>query len=61
MKCSVCNRKLNLAAVKCRCGNFHCAAHRMPEKHYCTFDFKTFGKEKIAKENINAKVIENQI
>ena len=37
-KCRVCNHKLLLSDMACRCGIRHCSAHRLPEDHQCQFD-----------------------
>ncbi|XP_057803673.1 zinc finger A20 and AN1 domain-containing stress-associated protein 4-like [Salvia miltiorrhiza] len=50
-RCSVCRRRLGLLGFACRCGAAFCAAHRHPEAHGCTFDFKEAGKIAIAKQN----------
>ncbi|KAJ4975094.1 hypothetical protein NE237_000200 [Protea cynaroides] len=34
---------------KCWCGMTFSRAHRYPEQHGCTFDFKSLGREAIAK------------
>mmetsp|Transcript_5720 Transcript_5720/g.22430 ORF Transcript_5720/g.22430 Transcript_5720/m.22430 type:complete len:200 (-) Transcript_5720:367-966(-) len=39
-RCAVCDKKLGLTAIKCRCEGFFCSAHRYPECHNCAFDFK---------------------
>lgn len=35
-----CKKKLTLTDFPCKCGKKHCATHRAPEVHSCTFDFK---------------------
>ncbi|XP_020588139.1 zinc finger A20 and AN1 domain-containing stress-associated protein 2-like [Phalaenopsis equestris] len=42
LRCSKCDRKVGLvmAAIKCRCNSIFCAAHRLPEQHDCTFDYR---------------------
>ncbi|PIN05399.1 putative Zn-finger protein [Handroanthus impetiginosus] len=50
-RCSTCRKKVGLTGFRCRCGPTFCGTHRYPEKHGCTFDFKTMGKEAIAKAN----------
>ncbi len=39
-RCPTCRHKLHLADTTCRCGLRHCSAHRLPETHACTFDYK---------------------
>lgn len=50
-RCSVCRKKVGLTGFRCRCGTTFCGTHRYPERHGCTFDFKTMGREAIAKAN----------
>jgi hypothetical protein len=39
-----CKRKLLLSDPTCRCVARFCPAHRMPEDHSCSFDYKAAGK-----------------
>ncbi|KAH6830523.1 A20/AN1-like zinc finger family protein [Perilla frutescens var. hirtella] len=50
-RCSTCRKKVGLTGFRCRCGITFCGTHRYPEKHGCTFDFKSMGREAIAKAN----------
>ncbi|XP_052198665.1 zinc finger A20 and AN1 domain-containing stress-associated protein 5-like [Diospyros lotus] len=50
-RCGECKRRVGLTGFKCRCEATFCGAHRHPEQHACTFDFKSLGKEAIAKAN----------
>ncbi|MCD7467288.1 hypothetical protein HAX54_004628 [Datura stramonium] len=50
-RCLVCRKKVGLTGFKCRCGTTFCGTHRYPEVHGCTFDFKSMGREAIAKAN----------
>ncbi|KAL3532074.1 hypothetical protein ACH5RR_005595 [Cinchona calisaya] len=50
-RCSVCRRKVGLTGFRCRCGITFCGTHRYPEQHGCSFDFKSMGREAIAKAN----------
>ncbi|KAI3799628.1 hypothetical protein L1987_34927 [Smallanthus sonchifolius] len=50
-RCGSCKRRVGLTGFTCRCGTTFCGTHRYPEQHACTFDFKTMGKEAIAKAN----------
>ncbi|MAI17463.1 MAG: hypothetical protein CMH04_02230 [Marinovum sp.] len=36
-----CKRKTGLTASKCRCDKVFCPKHRLPEKHNCSFDFRS--------------------
>ena len=54
-RCAECKKKVGLTAVECRCGHVYCGAHRLAEKHACSFDFKAFGRSNI--EKMNEKVV----
>ena len=50
-RCGTCRKRVGLTGFKCRCGITFCGTHRYPEKHECGFDFKSVGREEIAKAN----------
>ncbi|CAH8264909.1 unnamed protein product [Arabidopsis lyrata] len=50
-RCTVCRKRVGLTGFMCRCGTTFCGSHRYPEVHGCTFDFKSAGREEIAKAN----------
>ncbi|KAI3847889.1 hypothetical protein MKW92_052371 [Papaver armeniacum] len=50
-RCSNCKKRVRHLGFKCRCGNFYCSMHRLPETHGCTHDYKRMGREMVAKEN----------
>lgn len=50
-RCCTCRRKVGLTGFRCRCGITFCGTHRYPEQHGCTFDFKSVGRDAIAKAN----------
>ncbi|KAG5126337.1 hypothetical protein JHK82_027172 [Glycine max] len=50
-RCATCRKRVGLTGFKCRCGVTFCGAHRYPEEHACGFDFKTVGREEIARAN----------
>lgn len=50
-RCGSCKKRVGLTGFTCRCGTTFCGTHRYPEKHDCSFDYKTVGKEAIAKAN----------
>ncbi|KAG4383794.1 hypothetical protein GLYMA_13G152916v4 [Glycine max] len=50
-RCATCRKRVGLTGFKCRCGLTFCGAHRYSEKHACGFDFKTVGREEIARAN----------
>lgn len=50
-RCDSCNKKVGLTGFKCKCGSMFCGEHRYPEKHECSFNFKSTGRDAIAKAN----------
>ncbi|XP_058104681.1 zinc finger A20 and AN1 domain-containing stress-associated protein 1-like [Magnolia sinica] len=50
-RCSNCKKRVGLTGFKCRCGSTFCGAHRYPEEHGCSFDFKAAGRDAIARSN----------
>lgn len=51
-RCMKCGKKMGLASTySCRCGGLFCAVHRYAETHSCTFDYKTEGRQIIARSN----------
>lgn len=59
-RCVLCRKKVGLAGFKCRCGGTFCSSHRYSETHECSFDYKSTGRDAIAKENpiVKAEKIE---
>ncbi|KAG1369665.1 Zinc finger A20 and AN1 domain-containing stress-associated protein 4 [Cocos nucifera] len=62
-RCTACQKRVGLTGFKCRCGSAYCGAHRYPEQHGCTFDFKAAGREAIARANpvVKARKLDNKI
>ncbi|CAM6039863.1 unnamed protein product [Sphagnum compactum] len=50
-RCFSCNKRVGLTGFKCRCGNTFCSLHRYSDKHNCSFDYKTAGRDAISKAN----------
>ena len=50
-----CNKKLVLTDFACKCKKFYCAAHRFSDLHSCSFDYKSTGKELLAKQLAEVK------
>jgi hypothetical protein len=50
-RCECCNKKVGLMGFKCRCGKTFCGVHRYVKEHSCTFDFKTYDRQNLAKQN----------
>ncbi|XP_010913090.1 zinc finger A20 and AN1 domain-containing stress-associated protein 4 [Elaeis guineensis] len=47
-RCAACQKRMGLTGFRCRCGETYCGAHRYPERHGCSFDYKAVGREAIA-------------
>ena len=45
-----CKKKLLYSDLICRCKNYHCMKHRLPELHECTYNFKDTAE--IVKKNV---------
>ncbi|XP_010465038.2 PREDICTED: zinc finger A20 and AN1 domain-containing stress-associated protein 5-like [Camelina sativa] len=50
-RCSGCRKKVGLTGFRCRCGELFCSEHRYSGRHDCSYDYKTAGREAIAREN----------
>ncbi|KAK9051615.1 hypothetical protein SSX86_028242 [Deinandra increscens subsp. villosa] len=50
-RCSGCRKRVGLTGFRCRCGDLFCAAHRYSDRHDCSYDYKTAGREAIARDN----------
>lgn len=50
-RCSGCHRKVGLTGFRCRCGELFCAEHRYSDRHDCSYDYKSVGRQAIAREN----------
>ncbi|KAJ7536177.1 hypothetical protein O6H91_12G059000 [Diphasiastrum complanatum] len=50
-RCFSCNKRVGLTGFKCRCGDLFCSLHRYSDKHSCTFDYKSAGRDAISKAN----------
>ncbi|KAG6553776.1 hypothetical protein Mapa_004692 [Marchantia paleacea] len=50
-RCFSCRKRVGLTGFDCKCGNLYCSLHRYSDKHNCTFDYKTAGRDAIAQAN----------
>ncbi|KAL3516496.1 hypothetical protein ACH5RR_023398 [Cinchona calisaya] len=50
-RCSGCRRKVGLTGFRCRCGELFCSEHRYSDRHDCSYDYKSAGRDAIAREN----------
>ena len=63
MECFICNKKLKLTAIECKCGNYYCKIHSNENTHNCKFNYKLKEKDRLEKclPVINSKSITNEI
>ena len=47
--CLICNKKLKITAIKCKCNNFFCKYYKNENIHNCIFDYKKFNKDLLEK------------
>ncbi|KAK1412283.1 hypothetical protein QVD17_33405 [Tagetes erecta] len=50
-RCSGCRKKVGLTGFRCRCGDLFCSVHRYSDRHDCSYDYKSAGREVIARDN----------
>lgn len=50
-RCWVCNRKLHLSGIECRCGYIFCGKHRYADEHNCNYDHYKRHQQSLAKLN----------
>eukprot|EP01080_Neovahlkampfia_damariscottae_P012444 gene12444-6196_t len=50
-RCFNCRIKVGVYGMSCKCGHVFCYAHRLPENHVCSYDFKTNHQELLEKQN----------
>lgn len=54
-RCHTCRKRVGLLGFSCKCRSTFCGTHRYPEQHNCQFDFKSVGRENLAKANVVVK------
>lgn len=59
--CYICNRKLPIFAIKCRCDQFFCSNHRYYTDHGCKYDYKRKYKEELKKQLDNSGIKKQKI
>ncbi|TVU05238.1 hypothetical protein EJB05_48396, partial [Eragrostis curvula] len=61
-RCHSCRKRVGLTGFRCRCGELFCGSHRYSDRHECSFDYKSVGRDAIARENPvvrAAKIVRN--
>ena len=57
LSCGVCNKKLPIFVIKCKCNKNYCSIHRYSSEHNCTYDYQTEFKKELTKNNKKIKVM----
>jgi len=58
-QCWKCEKKVGYLGFNCRCGYTFCNIHRHFAEHNCEYDYKSFEREKLRRENplvVNKKI-----
>ena len=57
--CFICNKKLKLTSIECKCGNYYCKIHKNEIVHNCNFNYRLQEKDRLEKclPIINARKI----
>ncbi|XP_047318426.1 zinc finger A20 and AN1 domain-containing stress-associated protein 8-like [Impatiens glandulifera] len=50
-RCSTCHKRVGLTGFNCKCGDLFCSVHRYSDMHDCPYDYRTVGRNAIAKAN----------
>ena len=50
-RCTVCDRRLPIVPVQCRCRAPLCRRHVAPEQHGCSFDYRAEGRALVRQRN----------
>jgi len=46
-RCISCKKKVGLLGFHCRCGGTFCEKHRYSDKHECSFDYRSHGRDQV--------------
>ncbi len=57
LSCGVCNKKLPIFVIKCKCNKNYCSIHRYSTEHNCEYDYQTEFKKELTKNNNKIKVM----
>lgn len=57
LSCRICNKRLPIFVIKCKCNQSYCSIHRYPDEHDCKYDYKTEFQKELALKNKKIKVM----
>eukprot|EP00041_Stephanoeca_diplocostata_P006862 m.95053 g.95053 ORF g.95053 m.95053 type:complete len:174 (-) comp16582_c0_seq1:255-776(-) len=62
-RCFMCRKKVGMLGFECKCEQLFCSAHRHPDTHKCTVDYKSIGRDRLRRENqkVEADKVSNRI
>ncbi len=52
--CEICNKRIKLSVIQCKCKRNLCKNHVFPQDHDCEFDYKSEGKLLLQKNLVSA-------
>jgi predicted nucleic acid binding AN1-type Zn finger protein len=54
--CIICNKKLSIFTIKCKCNSILCSIHRYPNEHNCSFNYKKKFQEELKNKYKRIKI-----
>ena len=57
--CPVCQKRLKLTAIKCKCNNYYCNIHKYSDMHDCSYNYISAAQDIIKKNN--PKIISTKV
>ena len=61
LSCGICNKKLPIFAIKCKCNKNYCSIHRYPNEHDCKYDYQSEFKNQLRNNNKKIKTLKVEI
>ena len=49
--CEICDKRIRLGTIQCKCGKAFCKEHVFPESHECKYDYKAEARQRLELEN----------
>jgi len=51
-RCQECNKKIkSLLPIRCKCGNYYCNKHKIPQDHSCKYNYINQNKKELDENN----------
>lgn len=53
VRCLKCRKKIkSIMPLACKCKNYYCNSHKVPQTHNCSFDYMKENRERLEKQNV---------